>query len=82
MDLYNKLLDEPMKNSSKKGLISGISFGFSNMGIFIIYGLLFYIGSIFYRDNGLTLNDLLSSMFAIIFAAFAGGNAQFFMPDI
>jgi ATP-binding cassette subfamily B (MDR/TAP) protein 1 len=52
------------------------------MGIFIVYGLLFYIGAIFCRDHGLTLEKMLQSLFGIIFASFAGGNAGFFMPDI
>ena len=52
------------------------------MNIFIMYGILFYAGATFIRDYDLTLSDMLTAMFGIVFAAFAGGNASHFMPDV
>ena len=52
------------------------------MNIFFVYGVLFYCGSTFVRDYNMSLTDMLTSMFGIIFAAMAGGNTAHFMPDI
>ena len=44
-----------MKLANKKGIIAGLSFGFSNLVVFIMYAIIFYIGAIFVRDTGLDM---------------------------
>jgi len=40
-----------------------------------MYGILLYLGAIFVRDYGLTLNDMLIALFSIRCAAMASINA-------
>ena len=63
-----------MRLANKKGIIAGLSFGFSNFVMFIMYAVVFYIGAIFVRDTGLDMQDMFTSIFAIMFAAFGAGN--------
>ena len=37
----------------KKGNVSGILFAFSQLIMFFVFGLIFFLGTVFKRDNGL-----------------------------
>jgi len=41
-----------------------------------MYGVIFYCGAIFINEYGLSISDMFTAMFAIMFAAFATGNAN------
>jgi len=82
MNLFGKFLEAPQKNSVTKGISAGCAFGFSNASMLLVYGILFYLGALFHQYYELSFNDMLTAFFAIVFAAFAGGNANFFMPDV
>ncbi len=50
--------------------------------MFIIFGLLFYLGAIFVRDNkDVTVTDMFTAVYAIMFAGMTAGNNSHFMPD-
>jgi hypothetical protein len=51
--------------------------------MFIIVGLLFYLGAIFVRDsNGkITVTDMFTAVYGIMFAGMTAGNNSHFMPD-
>jgi hypothetical protein len=50
--------------------------------MFIIFGLLFYLGALFVRDNqGVTVTDMFTAVYAIMFAGMTAGNNAHFMPD-
>lgn len=73
---------EPYALAIKKGNISGFFFGTSQLIMFIIFGLLFYIGALFVRDNaGVTVTDMFTAVYAIMFAGMTAGNNSHFMPD-
>lgn len=63
------------------GIVAGIAFGFSQFSQFIVYAVIFYCGAIFINDYGLSITDLFTALFAIMFAAFATGNANQYLPD-
>lgn len=66
----------------KKGNASGFFFGISQLIMFIIFGLLFFLGAVFVRDNpGLTVTDMFTAVYAIMFAGMTAGNNSHFMPD-
>lgn len=67
-------LKVPAAQVSKKANVSGLAFGFSNMVMFIIYGLTFYLGAVLNRKYDLDLKDMLASMFAVLYASFGAGN--------
>lgn len=47
-----------------------------------MYGVTFYVGAIFHRDNGLAIRDMFAAIFAIMFASFGSGNNNQFMVDV
>jgi ATP-binding cassette subfamily B (MDR/TAP) protein 1 len=67
----------------KKGNISGLLFGFSQIVMFVIFALIFYIGTIFIRDNAdVGIKDVFTAIYAITFSAMTVGNNAHFLPDM
>ncbi len=80
---YERKLEEPFNLAVKKGNCSGLLFGFSQIVMFIIFALIFYIGTIFIRDNPqLTVADVFTAIYAITFSAMTVGNNAHFLPDV
>lgn len=50
--------------------------------MFIVIALIFYIGTIFIRDNNLKIADVFTAIYAILFAGMTAGNNSHFMPDV
>lgn len=48
---------------NKNSLISGLFFGLSQVTTYIVFGVLFYIGTIFMRDYGVTLLDVFTAVY-------------------
>jgi ATP-binding cassette subfamily B (MDR/TAP) protein 1 len=42
--------------------------------MFAVYAILFYVGAIFHRDEGVDVVDMFTAIFAIMYAAFGAGN--------
>ena len=74
-------MQQPYSLAIKKGNASGFFFGASQLIMFIIFGLLFYIGALFVRDNNVTVTDMFTAVYAIMFAGMTAGNNSHFMPD-
>ncbi len=79
---YADKLEEPLKIGINKGNVSGILFGFSQLFMFIVFGLIFFLGTVFKRDNGLGIENVFTAIYAIFFSAMTIGNNSHFMPDI
>lgn len=79
---YDEKMQKPYELAIKKGNASGFFFGTSQLVMFIIFGLLFYLGALFVRDNqGVTVTDMFTAVYAIMFAGMTAGNNAHFMPD-
>jgi len=79
---YDKKLETPYDLAIQKGNVSGFLMGFSQLVMFIVFGLIFYLGTLFIRDNDdVTVNDVFTAIFAIMFAGMSVGNNSHFMPD-
>jgi ABC-type multidrug transport system fused ATPase/permease subunit len=51
--------------------------------MYIIFALIFYVGTIFIRDNPeLTIEDVFTAIYAITFSAMTAGNNAHFLPDM
>jgi ATP-binding cassette subfamily B (MDR/TAP) protein 1 len=48
---YSKMLEIPFQLGVKKGNISGVLYGITQMVMFIIFALIFFLGTVFIRDN-------------------------------
>lgn len=79
---YNNYIDGPQAMLNKNSLISGLFFGLSQVSTYIVFGVLFYIGTIFMRDYGVTLLDVFTAVYEIFFAGITIGNNSHFMPDM
>ena len=71
-----------MSMGIEQGLISGFLYGLSQIIMFVIFGLIFYLGIIFMNRNGLEADDVFTAIYAIIFAGMTAGNNAHFMPDV
>ena len=62
--------------------MSGFFFGISQLILFVVFGLIFYLGVIFMNANNLQLADVFTAIYAITFSGMTAGNNAHFMPDI
>eukprot|EP00331_Platyophrya_macrostoma_P007656 CAMPEP_0176430740 /NCGR_PEP_ID=MMETSP0127-20121128/14418_1 /TAXON_ID=938130 /ORGANISM="Platyophrya macrostoma, Strain WH" /LENGTH=1373 /DNA_ID=CAMNT_0017812657 /DNA_START=12 /DNA_END=4133 /DNA_ORIENTATION=+ len=79
--LFSHALEKPKKEALKKGFVSGLMFGISQLGMFFVFGIVFYVGSRFMRDFGLEFKDVYQAVFGIMFATFDMGNVMQLVPD-
>jgi ATP-binding cassette subfamily B (MDR/TAP) protein 1 len=82
LDKYSEKLKVPFEIAIKKGNISGIMFGLSQLIMFVVFALIFYLGAIFIRDNGVSIADCFTAIYSIMFAGMTAGNNSHFMPDV
>jgi ATP-binding cassette subfamily B (MDR/TAP) protein 1 len=79
---YDKKLEEPFRLGVKKGNVSGLLFGISQLIMFTVFGLIFFLGTVFKRDNNLQIDEVFTAIYSIFFAAMTVGNNSHFLPDI
>jgi ATP-binding cassette subfamily B (MDR/TAP) protein 1 len=81
---YEQKLILPMSIAVKKGNISGILFGLSQFIMFVVFALIFFLGTVFIRDNSPNINieDVFTAIYSIMFAGMTAGNNSHFMPDV
>ena len=79
---YEEKLEEPESLLVGKGLLTGFLFGLSQLITYFIFGIIFFVGAVFVRDNAdVTVEDMFTAMFALTFAGMGAGNNSHFMPD-
>ena len=79
---YEGQAEAKRKEMVKKGVISSLVMAFSQMGLFVVYGLVFYIGYKFIERGYHNLDQMLVSMFAIMFGAYGAGMANQFLGNL
>ncbi|OMJ07536.1 Multidrug resistance protein 1A [Smittium culicis] len=62
--------------------IGGISYGFSQSATFFVYALAFYTGSRFVLNGTMTVEKMFGTLYAIVFAAVALGQASQYLSYI
>jgi hypothetical protein len=50
--------------------------------MFIVIALVFYLGSLFVDKNGVSVDSMFTSIFAIFFSAMTVGNNSHILPDM
>ena len=78
---YSAQLIQPQKIGTRKGMISGFLFGMTQIVMFFVFGLIFYLGTVFLRDNNLDIANVFTAIYAIMFSGMTAGNNAHFMPD-
>ena len=81
LNLYSKALLNPKKSSLMHGFISGMLFGIAQICGYFVFGISFYVGSLFMRDYGESIGDVFQGVFGIMFATWDAGNAMIFVSD-
>ena len=79
---YSTYLEEPLQIGNKKGLMAGFFFGLSQFILFLVFGLIFYLGIVFMNSNNLQIADVFTAIYAIVFSGMTAGNSVHFMPDV
>jgi ATP-binding cassette subfamily B (MDR/TAP) protein 1 len=72
---YKTLLNGPLNKISKDAHILGGLFGFSQFVQYAVYAVLYYAGAQFMVHYGESPENIFISLFAMMFGAFAAGNA-------
>ena len=50
--------------------------------MYLVFALVFFLGAVFIRDNNLSVADVFTAIYSIMFAGMAVGNNSHFIPDI
>jgi len=79
---YNEMVDLPIKQGARKGLLIGAAFGGSYFLLFVYYALVFYIAAVLQDRDGLSLKSFFIALFAILMAAGGTGASANFLPDV
>ncbi|OMJ16981.1 Multidrug resistance protein 1A [Smittium culicis] len=72
----------PFKLSIRSCYIGGISYAFSQCAVFLVYSLAFYAGSRFVLNGTLTAENMFNTLYAVVFASVALGQASQFLGFI
>ena len=79
---FSEKLVDPLRFGIKKGIISGLMYGITQLALFFIFGLIFYLGLIFMVRNNLQADNVFTAIYAIMFSGMTAGNNAHFMPDL
>jgi ATP-binding cassette subfamily B (MDR/TAP) protein 1 len=80
--LYDGHLQPAMDNATKKGLVGGLGFGFSQGCMFVLYAIAFWYGSRLIVNDGYTFQDVINVFFAITMAGMGIGQTAAMAPDV
>jgi ATP-binding cassette subfamily B (MDR/TAP) protein 1 len=58
MSLYSEKCSTPLKTGIRQGIISGISFGFSNFVLFSVYAISFWVGARMVKNGETTFSKV------------------------
>uniref|UniRef100_A0A0E0JMU0 MDR-like ABC transporter n=1 Tax=Oryza punctata TaxID=4537 RepID=A0A0E0JMU0_ORYPU len=67
--IYNKKCEALRKQGIRSGIVGGIGLGFSNLMLYLTYGLCFYVGAKFVSQGKTTFSDVFKVFFALVLAA-------------
>ena len=79
---YEKMMEEPFNLAVKNGIVSGFFYGIAQFIMFIVIALIFYLGSLFVQNNGVSVDNMFTAIFAIFFSAMTVGNNSHILPDM
>lgn len=71
-----------MQMGINKGMVSGFLYGLTQIMMFFIFGLIFYLGMVFMVRNNLDVADVFTAIYAVMFAGMTAGNNAHFIPDV
>lgn len=72
----------PEKNGKKLSYVSGVSFGFGEFFMFIVWAVSFWVGSVFIENNSCDFLGIMKAINGLLFAGITLGNIPMFAPDV
>lgn len=79
---YDEKMEEPKALAARAGIVAGILYGLSQFFMFLVYGILFYVGSIFVNNHEeVEVEDMFTAVFATIFSGIIAGSNAGLIPD-
>ncbi|POM64117.1 Multidrug resistance protein ABC Superfamily [Phytophthora palmivora] len=81
VDVFDKLLEEPLRKGSKEAQINGISLGFSSFSVMATYALIFWLGAKKVNDGTISMSDMMRTLMAIMMSIQVAGSASKFFGD-
>ena len=82
LDRYNNTLVTPLNNGDKGALVSGVAFGFSELFMFCMWAVAFWVGAVFYDPVTCGFEGIMMAITGLLFAGITLGNTSQFAPDI
>lgn len=76
LKLFQNNLQKPKKIALAKAIKAGLAFGFSQIALFIVYGVTFIFGAFLFKKSRVDMIEMFIAIFAIMFAAFGSGTAS------
>uniref|UniRef100_A0A0A9HV32 ABC transmembrane type-1 domain-containing protein n=1 Tax=Arundo donax TaxID=35708 RepID=A0A0A9HV32_ARUDO len=68
MTIYDHKCEASKNQGVRTGMVGGLGFGFSFLMLYLTYGLCFYVGAQFVRQNKSTFGDVFKVFFALMMA--------------
>lgn len=82
ISMYEKRTVLPHQTAVKGAFVSSFAYGLSMGMPFFIWAVAFFYGAYLIRVDLYTTTNILTTMFAVIFAAMTAGQVSNFMPDV
>lgn len=82
VELYKEQLSVPMKLGTKKGLVLGVGFGFSQGILFALYSVAFFIGALLIDGGRMEFDEMLRVFFAVLLTGMGLGQSMALAPDV
>jgi ATP-binding cassette, subfamily B (MDR/TAP), member 1 len=82
IDRYGAALLIPLKNGDKAANVAGLSFGFAEGFLFVVFAVSFLSGSKFVQQRYCSFVDLMKALTALLFTAISLGGVAAFTPDL
>mgnify|MGYP000918927731 FL=1 len=79
--MYSKVLEKPEKMAIKRGLISGFLLGISEVIMFVIVGIIYFLGAVFIKVYGDGLEGIFHTTFETMYGFLSIETVMPLVPD-
>eukprot|EP00924_Labyrinthula_sp_SR-Ha-C_P015096 maker-scaffold_9-snap-gene-8.55-mRNA-1 protein AED:0.00 eAED:0.01 QI:0/1/0.5/1/1/1/2/88/1332 len=80
--LYKEYLQKPKERATRKGIVGGLGFGFSQGFILFFDGFAFFYGATLIEKGEMSFGDMIGVVFALLMGAMGLGQSTAMAPDI
>ncbi|ETK76748.1 hypothetical protein L915_16906 [Phytophthora nicotianae] len=81
VDIFDELLEEPLRKGNKEAQVNGLSLGFSSFIFMATYAFIFWFGAKKVNDGTISMSDMMRTLMAIMMSIQAAGSASKFFGD-